>query len=266
VLSALQGFGKIGPATESMVRLVDLLSQLPPSLKDKFPEIDIIKRFLPQIENLSGKTLKDVVENGGIFFETKLRILSLGLEADGTASDIEAGRIIASDLKASLLRLKDAFLAPAVLEHARGRVNPDELLGALNSALRYIEFYQLQSKLTDSLQFFLPLVWGRLRDGEIILREYDRGKPGERSYACTVHLDLERAGKLRVVLLYQAGHVHVTCAAENGNFSRILKDGADLLESRFRSAGIRLGHLAVHHEPKIDFQRNRAEERLSIRA
>jgi hypothetical protein len=264
ILAALNSFEGLKPATAALMRLADLLSKLPESLRQNLPEIDIVGRFLLQIDNLSGKTMKDIVQNGGIFFETKLRILALGLEADGGV-DIEAGRIITDDLKATLLRLKDTFLAPAVLEHLRSSVSPDELLGALNMVLRNIEFYQLQSKLSDSLQFFLPLVWKQLKDGEIIVREYDRGDPGERSYACTVNLELEHIGKIRVVLVYEAGYVHVTCAAEDKRFSQLFQEGMDMLEKQFRSSGLRLGHLAVHHEPTIQFQRNPAEEEFSIR-
>jgi hypothetical protein len=249
-----------------MVRLTALLATLPEALRKNMPEIDIISRFLLRIDDLSGQTLRDMVENGGVFFESKLRILALGMEDDGVAADIEAGRIIAGDLKASLLRLKDLFLAPAVLEHLRSRVSVDELLGSLNTVLRNIEFYQLQSKLTDSLQFFLPLVWQELRDGEIIVREYDHGKPGERSHVCTVCLDLDRIGKVRVHLQYQAGYVHVSCAAEHKGFSDALRDGADLLKGQFEATGLRLGHLAVHHEPAIDLRRNHSGEGLSIRA
>ena len=74
-----------------------------------------------------------------------------------------------------------------------------------------------------------------------------------------------RAGKVRVNLAYQAGYVHVTCAAENSAFSRLLQAESDDLAARFSASGLRLGHLAVHHEPKIDFRRNHASEGLSIR-
>lgn len=265
VLVALNRFEGLRPGTEGMAKLVEMLSKLPESLRQILPEIDIISRFLLQIDNVSGKTMKDLVQNGGVFFETKLRILALGLEAEGAAADIEARRIIANDLKASLLRLKDAFLAPAVLERLRSSVSPDELIGALNTVLHNIEFYQLQSKLTDSLQLFLPLVWQQLKDGEIIIREYDSGNPGERSYACTGNLDLDRTGKVRVVLVYQTGCVHVTFAAEDSGFSRLLQDGADVLEQQFRSSGLRLRHVTVHHEPNIQFQSNVIDEGLSIR-
>ncbi len=262
--TALSSFDRLKPGTEAVLRLAGLLSKLPEALRQNLPEIDIVGRFLPQIDTLSGNSLKDGVQNGGIFFETKLRILALGLESDNGA-DIEAGRIITNDLKASCLRLKDAFLAPAVLEHLRSSVIPDELLGALNEVLRNIEFYQLRSKLSDSLQFFLPLVWKQLKDGELIVREYDRGNPGERSYACTVNLDLDHIGKMSVVLVYQTGCVHVTCAAENKLFSQLFQEGIDELEQELLSSGFRLGHLAVHHSPAIQFKRNCAEEGFSIR-
>jgi Flagellar hook-length control protein FliK len=258
ILSALNKLEGLNSGTAGMEKLVRLLAALPGPLKQSLPETDIINRFLLQIEDLSGKSLQDVVENGGIFFEAKLRILAGGMEAEGLSADIEAGRIIAGDLKASLLRLKDMFLAPAVMEHVRGRLNTDELLGALNTVIRNIEFYQLQSKLTDSLQFFLPLVWRELREGEVILREYDRGKVGERSFTCTVNLDLERAGKVRVNLVSQGGYMHVTCTAEKSDFTRLLKEGAGVLREQFVSAGLRLGHVVVHHHPTINFENSAA--------
>jgi hypothetical protein len=130
--------------------------------------------------------------------------------------------------------------------------------------LSNIEFYQLQSKLSDSLQFFLPIVWKQLKDGELIEQEYDCGNPGERSYA-TVNLDLDPIGKMSVVLVYQTGNVHVTCAAENKRFSQLFQEGIDELAQEFRSSGLRLGHLAVHHAPAIQFQGNSSEEGFSIR-
>src|SRR3990172_1524478 len=209
VLSALNEFGNMGSGTEAMARLVGLLKLLPRHIREDLSEIDIINRFLVQIDQLGGKTLQDVVRNGGVFFETKLRILALGMEADGTAADIEAGRIIANDLKASLLRLKDTFLSPVIMQCLKDTIRPDELSDALNTVLRNIEFCQLKSKLTDSLWFFLPLIWNELKDGEVILRESDQGRPGGNSYSCSISLDLDRAGKIRVNLLFQGGYVHV---------------------------------------------------------
>lgn len=252
LLSALEGPEKLGSGTEGMARLVELLNALPEQLRENLPEIDIVSRFLLQIGRLTGKTLEDVVQNGGVFFESKLRILALGME-DDAQTEIETGRIIAGDLKASLLRLKDTFLDPTILERLKEAVPPDELIGALNAVLRNIEFYQLQSKLTDSLWFFLPLVWPHLKDGELILRESDLGKFGGRSFSCAMNLDLERAGKLRVSLLFQGGYIHVNCAAENSVFFRLLREGADTLEQQFRTAGLRLGNFAAFHLPEVRF-------------
>jgi hypothetical protein len=265
LLSTLTTFEGLNPGSEALVRLTDLLSKLPESLKQNLPEIEIIRGFLLQIDDLSGKTVKDMVQNGGIFLETKLRILALGLDSDGADTAIEAGRIISKDLKASLLRLKDTLLVPAVLEHLRTSVSPDDLLGALNAVLRNIEFYQLQSKLTDSLQFFLPLVWKQLKDGEIIVQEYDQGKPGERSYSCTINLVLRQVGKISVLVVYQAGAVHVTCTVEDECFSKLFQEDADVLDTQFRSSGLRLGRCSVYHEPRLEFKRNSSEEGFSIK-
>jgi hypothetical protein len=59
---------------------------------------------------------------------------------------------------------------------------------------------------------------------------------------------------VRIHLLSQGGYVHVACAAEKSEFARMLQDGAEALKQQFGAAGLRLGNLAVHHQPKIDFE------------
>jgi len=140
-----------------------------------------------------------------------------------------------------------------ILQCLKDTIRPDEFIVAVKNVLRNIECYQLQSKLTDTLHFFLPLVWSQLSDGEIILRESDKGQQGGHAYSCTINLDLERVGKTQVNLLFQGGYVHVNCATENGEFSRMLRDGEEVLEQHFREAGLRLGNLAVLHQPEIRF-------------
>lgn len=258
--------GNFMAGAETLVRLLDLLQGVPEELRGNMPEIAVMERFLLPLEQLSGKTLKDAVENGGVFFETKLRILAHGLEIDGPSADLEAKHIIANDLKAALLRLKDTLLRPGFLDLvANSGVDAKAVLDTLNGALKHIEFYQLQSKLTDSLQFYLPLVWKELKDGELILRESDRGQQNERSYSCSIHLDLEGAGRVRVNLLLQAGSVHVSCAAENNGLYGLLRNSSGMLEAQFKASGLRLGSLTIRHEDNVDFDTHRAAG-LSIRA
>lgn len=248
--AALTDFGKLGSGTEAMTRLVELLKLMPKHIQENLPEIDIVNRFLLRIDQLNGKTLQDAVMNGGVFFESKLRILALGMEADAAASDIEAGRIIAGDLKASLLRLKETFLSPVVMQCLKDTIPPDDLIGALNSVLRTIEFCQIKSKLTDALWYVLPLVWEGLREGEVMLWETDQGS-GVRAYSCAITLDLEQAGKIQAGMLFQAGYVHVNYAAENERLVGALQKSADLLEQRFSRSGLRLGNLTVVHQAGI---------------
>jgi hypothetical protein len=79
ILSALNKLDVPKPASGAMEMLVRLLAALPEPLKENLPEIDIISRFLLKIEDVSGKTLQEIFENGGVFFEAKLR----GLAAPG---------------------------------------------------------------------------------------------------------------------------------------------------------------------------------------
>jgi len=265
ILPALKGLQQLASGVEGMARLVNLLKQLPPGLRESMPEIEVAERFLLTMDQMSGQALKDAVQDGGVFFETKLRILAHGMEAEGTASDAAARHIIAGDLKAALLRLKDTVLQQGFLDNiAQKGINGRELLDTLDGVLKNIEFYQLQSKLTESIQFFLPLFWKGLKDGELVMRESDRG-PGERSFSCSLHLDLERAGRVQANLLLQKGALHVNCAAEREDLFRLLQENAGIIEGQFESSGLRLGSLAIRHEKAIDFETHRAAG-ISIRA
>ncbi|HUJ19133.1 MAG TPA: flagellar hook-length control protein FliK [Nitrospirota bacterium] len=266
ILPALENLQDLQPAAEWMLRLSGLLSRIPEDLRMNMPEVDMIDRFLIPLNKLTASALKEAVQDGGVFFETKLRILAMGMEADADAANIEAKHVITGDLKAALLRFKETLLQPGFDEFpSSNALDRKGLLEAVNGILRNIEYYQLQSKLTDSLQLFLPLVWKELRDGELILRQSDRGSPGERTFSCCINLDLERAGKVQVRLLLQAGSVHVSCAAENRTFSGLLQESSSLLEKQLESAGLRLGGLTIQHEARIDFAAH-GPAGLSIRA
>jgi hypothetical protein len=271
ILSALNNLKGTKLEAGELGSLSRLIDTLPASVREMLPQLASLKKFFPRIEMLASGISKDVIESSGIFFETKLRLLTLRLVTDdmlqqelqqktmlnaGAEPDAEKGlaRIIKDDLKGTLLSIKGALSDTGVIEHlSRNNIKPDNLNTAIDKLIKNIEYFQLQSRLNDSLQVFIPLIWKDLRDGELIFRESYRGKPEERAYSCIVNLDLEGTGRIMAHILMQSGRFHVRFITENRVFVEVLKEGLPVLEKQFKASGLKVGSISAKHEEKADF-------------
>ncbi len=282
ILSALDNLRGARLEAGEMGRLRSLIETLPGSVREVLPQLASLKKFFPQIEMLASGISKDLIESSGIFFESKLRLLTLRLITDdmlkqelqqktmlntGTEPDVEKGlaRIIRDDLKGTLLSIKGALRDAGVIEQLiQNNIKPDNLNTAIDKLIKNIEFFQLQSRLNESLQVFIPLFWKDLRDGELIFRESCRGKPEERTYSCIVNLNLEGTGRIMAHILMQSGRFHIRFITENRAFVEALKEGLPVLEEQFKASGLKVGSISARHEEKADFS-SAISEGLDIR-
>jgi len=265
ILSALDTLQGLKPASDDIQMLVSFITNASQGLREALPGLDVLEKLMPSLENLSGNVLESAVEDSGVFFETKLRLLLSEDEQDNSSVNRKIQDLVNNDMKGALLSLKEALgdrdLVGRLLQSG---VQTDKLTAAVDNLLKNTELLQLQSKLTDTLQVFVPFVWQELKNGELIFRESGRGQPGEESYLCTINLDLERIGRLSAGVLLQAGKVYVDVIAENGKFSEILQENKEQLTRQFEAVGIRLGGFSIRQESRID-PRSSREGGLNIR-
>jgi hypothetical protein len=253
ILSAIATLKGAKPAAEDLKQLAALIKNLPPSLTNSLPELQSLEKLLPSLAGITGRLLKDAVQDSGVFFETKLRLQVLnGTEGNRSLSD--QGQLAKNDLKAALMILRDSLARPEVTASLlRSGEDPALLASAVENLLRNIEVLQLQSRLNDTLQVFVPFVWQDLREGELTFRESNQERDGEHAYSCTLNLDLEGTGKLRAWALMQSGGIHVNIAAENEQFANLLQENTGLLRMQFETAGLLLGSLTVQHSGTVSF-------------
>lgn len=253
ILSALNALKGLRPAADDVNALAALVKNLPASLKEALPELSLLDAQMPSAEGLSGAALKSAVQDSGLFLETKLRLLVLERGPEGALPDKQAGSLMQSDQKAALLLLKETLEKPDIAKHMLGTgVRPEALSAAIDNVLKHTEFFQLQSRLNDTLQVFVPFVWQDLKDGELIFRESESGHSGEQAFSCTVNLDLERAGRVRALVLLQSGAVHVNVLAESERFFQLLRDNSEFLKKQLGASGIKLGNFSVLHGEGMD--------------
>lgn len=253
ILSALATLKGAKPAAEDLKLLAALIKNMPASLANSLPGLQTLEKLLPSLAGITGGLLKNAIQDSGIFLETRLRLQVLH-DAEGKPSFADQGQAAKNDLKAALMVLRDALARPEVADSLlRSGEKPALLAGAVDNLLRNIEVLQLQSRLNDTLQVFVPFVWHDLKEGELTFRESEKEREGDRACSCSLNLDLERAGKLSAWALLQSGGLHVNISAENETFANLLQENAELLRNQFETAGLLLGSLTIQKPGAVNF-------------
>lgn len=264
ILASLAGLKNLPSAAAELAKLSGLLFMLPDAVKSRAPELGLLGKLLLPMENMQAETLEKTVANSGLFLEAKLRLIAEQAGQDiGALPKTEA--LLANDLKAVLLKARAALDDPVVSSQLRDAgVNPKDLGRTLNALVNNLEFQQLQSKLGESLQLFLPLFWHGLNEEWVKFKSKGKGEAAGASWSCTINLDLERVGKLRSQVLLQSGFVHVKVYSDNPAFVDAFKQNQELLNAQFDGARIKLGGLSVMFRQQLDFNEE-LPEGLDIR-
>jgi hypothetical protein len=152
---------------------------------------------------------------------------------------------IKKDLKAGLLQLKQLIMdggmdaVKKIQSHEFTAVQKEITVRAIDGLLKDIETFQLLSKTTDSFYTFLPISWQELRDGEIAFKRGHSDSKGT-SYSCRINLDLEKFGKLKIIVLMYNREFFVSFKAENPEFQALLSSHTTELQESFTARGLNL--------------------------
>ncbi len=253
ILSALNQLKDLKPAAEDMKVLSSLIETMPQAVKESLPDLSALEKIMISVEDLSGSVLKGAVQDSGVLFEAKLRLITLSEGQEDTTLNQKLQTLANSDMKAALLSLREELGNSIVTKSLfQSGVRADALTAAVDNILKNIELLQLQSRLSDTLQVFVPFAWKDLKEGELIFRESERDKPGEETYSCTVNLDLERAGKMSARMLLQSGKIYADVLTENEAFFQLLQDNAMLFRKQADAAGIKLAGFTIHRTSRIE--------------
>ncbi|MDI6801700.1 MAG: flagellar hook-length control protein FliK [Thermodesulfovibrionales bacterium] len=237
-------------------RLDSFIAQLPVSVKNH-PLIETIKQdLMVNMEKLLQTPLKSALQDTGVALEAKLKTIASILQhmeqADIQANvrenvadkDIALSKLqtslmddemvfIRKDLKAVLLQLKELLI-----EDGRGAIK------TVDGLLKDIETFQALSKTTDSFYTFLPVAWRELKDGEVSFKKGQSDFKGS-VYSCRINLDLERFGRLSVVVMMYNKEFFISFKAENSGFQSLLDRNVSELHDNFREKGLSLKSVNV---------------------
>lgn len=242
-----------------------LVLNMDTALVNKVPSLKALNTFLLPIEDVSsrgGEGIKRAISSSGIFFEAKLA--SESVKAAGTGiltKDLGKEAFsallkkIGGDFKGALLRLRAALKEVETIEILKlSNIKPEELALKVDKLLKNIEFFQIQSKLNDTLELFIPFFWKSLRDGELILSESYKGPSESKSYSCTINLDFESTGRVSAIVLLMYDSIHLSFIAQKKEFIALINENSGALKSTFRKLGLTLGSIRASREEIKDFK------------
>lgn len=255
-------------------RLDNFITRLPEGIKSHPIVENIRKELMVSIEKLLQTPIKSALQDTGVALEAKLKAIASILqqmEQPEAQEQLMEGKkpaelplnkealplrpeqrlvqnetaVINKDLKAGLLQMKELLSGEGkeaiknVLTQDLTAAQREGAVRAVDGLLKDIETFQVLSKTTDSFYTFLPVSWRELKDGEI---SFKRGRSDAKgmSYSCKLNLDLERFGKLDIMIMMYRREFFVSFRAENPAFQATLNNNADELNDSFKTRGMNL--------------------------
>ncbi len=222
----------------------EFFNSMPETIKTLFSEFRAIANLLPEIAHMSHTSLKTLINASGVMFEARLKLAAM--------EDSDIKKLIMSDLKGLLLKVKDSLLDTEVLKFIKmSGLKHKEITGAVVRLLNAIEFFQFSSYINNVLYTFLPVSWQGLRDGEIIFRKGKENK--DDSYVCEINLDLEKIGKISAAITLFNKAIYISLYAERIETVSLIIAQKELLEKRFVDAGLILNAVNIGQKERIHF-------------
>ncbi len=217
--------------------------------------VETIERLLPSQRPVSAEIIKSLLEDGGLFYETKL--------AHATSSANEGlDAILHDDLKGILL---------ASLEHAK----TPELNNAIHAQLDNIEAQQavnLLHQLNDgAVQFQIPFFNGTGFSTATLCVERDGKRSDQRhasdgSYRLLFLLDLENFGRTRIDAYLSEQSLRVVFYVDRDHSLAMLTEEIPAFQEVLSSLGFRQVWLAAKHITAIPDEKRQKFDALAVGA
>ena len=131
------------------------------------------------------------------------------------------------DMKTVLLQLKDELSAKTDAKSA-------EILKQVDKILTQIDFYQLNSLISNSNYVYVPFFWEMLEDGSINIKKAEDDK-----FYCQINLSLKDFGKVDLMLgLYDKNKMDLTIYAQRNHFKTAIRENIKDLKLALNSVNI----------------------------
>lgn len=214
---------KLNPSLPLSNELTKLLNVLQTELKTFEPKTMVgldVHKNIAQIE----KVLAKEVQNFNIALKQNALPLKEKLEVD---------------IKATLLHLKDELAQSSAPHHK-------ELSLHVQKALTNIEYYQLNSYITNQSSVYLPFSWQDLKKGEVHFK-----KLKENRYFCEIDIELKDYGKIDMMLmLFNDININLSIFCENEAFLERFRQNIKELRVGMNNLGLVPANIQMYNATK----------------
>ncbi|QKF73492.1 flagellar hook-length control protein FliK [Aliarcobacter faecis] len=131
------------------------------------------------------------------------------------------------DMKTVLLQLKEELAT-------KTDIKSQDILKQVDKILTQIDFYQLNSLVSNSNFVYVPFFWEMLEDGSINIKKAEEDK-----FYCQINLTLKDFGKVDLLLgLYDKNKMDLTIYAQRDHFKVAIRDNIQDLKIALNSVNI----------------------------
>ncbi|DAB33732.1 MAG TPA: hypothetical protein CFH82_08925 [Sulfurospirillum sp. UBA12182] len=225
--------------------LLNTYQSLSPNMMKLATLVDVIKS---EMKNFEPKNLLHVELQRGInHLEKALKQEVVNFNQYINQKSLPLKEQLLGDIKAVMLQLKEEIvLSPKAKELG---VHVDKILNT-------IEYHQLNSYATNSMSFYLPLLWQGLDKGEI---NFKRLK--ENRFFCEINLELKEYGKIDLMLmLYENKNLNISVFAQNVEFINLFKDNLKELRVGLNKLGLIPKNIGFYDSLKSEKIKKTTEE------
>ncbi len=246
---------------------------MPEGLKETYPEFRTLEKLMPRIEHLTTKILQQSIEDSGVLLETRLKLEVLKELHNRNVPDSEKEvpkegkenttsgkpgmtgipmKETLKDQKGLLLKIQEIVKDEKMVEVLKqSGLKQTEVIDSAERFIKNIEFFQLSSRINDTIYTFLPLTWHELRDGELLFRK--KSKDGKNLYSCDINLDLKSLGRLSISVTSFEGDFYVSFSTERPDIHTFIASEKGVLDKRFKEAGLALKGITIHQTEDVTF-------------
>jgi len=205
----------------------DILARLKAE-KDPLPSEKILQKFLVDVKDINEFTLKEKIQNSGLFLESKIKNIQ--------SSQAELHKIKNSDLKAILHTAKE--------ELSKQDQPKTELIKHIDKLALQIDHAQLLSHLSNATSLYLPFSWDAMKEGKITIQ-----KKNDDKFNVDIDLNLKEYGELNLKLsLFEKNQLNLHIYTLNQDLQNLIKENIADLRSNLISQQITPREIRIFHK------------------
>lgn len=162
---------------------------------------------------------------------------------------------VLGDMKGVLTQVHEALSSSSL-------PNAKDALDVANKLLTQIDYHQLVSYVSSSAHLYIPFAWNGLNGGSMMMKQTK-----EENFHCQIDLDLEKYGKINMMLLLSHDkYIDITIATQQNDLKDKVQEHLSSLKQALNEVGLIIGGVKIieYKETKMTKNNYFSDENLNF--